>query len=74
MKIKELTNGVRVPITNEEADVFKKVAQASDGTILKSELTDREQLLANNLVIKDVLSRRKNADEKIIYCKKRKGE
>ena len=71
MKIKELLNGIRVPITNEEADVLRKIS--NKGSILKSELSEREQLLANNLVTKDIVSRKKNADEKIVYCDKTKN-
>lgn len=70
MKIKELLSGIQVPITNEEAEVYEKLGES----ILKSELTEREQLLANNLVTKDLVSRRKNADGKIIFCKKNKNE
>ncbi len=70
MKIKELLSGIRVPITNEEAEVYDKLGES----ILKSELSEREQLLANSLVTKDLVSRRKNADGKIIFCKKTQNE
>ena len=70
MKIKELLSGIRVPITNEESEVYDKLGES----ILKSELSEREQLLANSLVTKDLVSRRKNADGKIIFCKKTQNE
>jgi len=70
MKIKELLSGISVPITNEEAEVFDKLSEST----LKSDLSEREQLLANSLVVKDLVSRRKNADGKIIFCKKTKNE
>ena len=70
MKIKELLSGIKVPITNEEAEVYDKLGES----ILKSELSEREQLLANSLVTKDLVSRRKNADGKIIFCKKTQNE
>ena len=70
MKIKELLSGIQVPITNEEAEVFDKLGEST----LKSELSEREQLLANSLVTKDLVSRRKNADGKIIFCKKIQDE
>ena len=70
MKIKELLSGIQVPITNEEAEVFDKLGEST----LKSELSEREQLLANSLVTKDLVSRRKNADGKIIFCKKTQNE
>lgn len=66
MKIVELLNRVQLPITNEEADLLAKF---DDGTILKSDLNERQQHLANQLVNKDVLLRR-NQDGKIIYKKK----
>jgi hypothetical protein len=66
MKIVELLNRVQLPITNEEADLLTKF----DGNgILKSDLNERQQHLANQLVNKDVLLR-KNQDGKIIYKKK----
>jgi len=72
MKIHELLSGITVPITNEESEVLDKISKKAD--LLKSELSEREQLLANNLVTKDVVSRRKNADGKIIFCKKIKDD
>jgi hypothetical protein len=66
MKIVELLNRVQLPITNEEADLLTKF---DDGVILKSDLNERQQHLANQLVNKDVLLRR-NQDGKIIYKKK----
>jgi len=68
MKIVELLNSLQLPITNEEADVLGKISEG--GKILKSELDPREQLIANNLVSKDVLLRKKNDEGKITYARK----
>lgn len=67
MKIVELLNKVQLPITNEEADLLAKFNDGS--SIAKSELEERQQLIANQLVVKDVLLRR-NQDGKIFYKKK----
>jgi outer membrane lipopolysaccharide assembly protein LptE/RlpB len=67
MKIVELINHIRVPITNEEADVLGKFHE--EEIIEKSQLDLREQQIANQLVNKDVLLR-KNQDGKITYKKK----
>lgn len=65
MKIVELTNKLNIAITNEEAELLKKFSQ--DG-VLKSELNEREQILANQLTVKDLLLRT-NENGKIYYKK-----
>jgi hypothetical protein len=67
MKIVELLNSIRIPITNEEESILSRFNESE--VVLKSDLDPREQLLANSLVNKDVLTR-KNADGKIKYYKK----
>ena len=67
MKIVELLNNIRLPITNEEADVLGKFADLKQ--IAKEDFNAREQVLVNGLVNKDVLIR-KNQDGKIYYRKK----
>lgn len=67
MKIVELLNKVHIPITNEESDVLGKFGD--NNTIEKSELNLRETILANNLVNKSILSRKKKNGK--IYFKKR---
>jgi hypothetical protein len=67
MKIVELLNKVRLPITNEEADVLGKFTESIE--ILKNELSPREIVLANQLVNKDILYR-KNDEGRIYYKKK----
>ena len=67
MKIVELVNKIRLPITNEEADVLGKFAESIE--ILKNELSPREIVLANQLVNKDILYR-KNDEGRIYYKKK----
>lgn len=65
MKIVELTNKILLPLTNEENDLLKKF---SSDVIAKHALTEREQILANQLTVKDVLLRTNN-DGKIYYKK-----
>lgn len=67
MKIVELLNKVQLPITNEEADLLSRFE--SGKFVPRSELNERQQLVANQLVVKDVLLRR-NQDGKIFYKKK----
>lgn len=67
MKIVELLNKIRIPITNEESDIL---GQFDDNKqIAKERMSDRQQLIANQLVNKDVLFRR-NENGKIYYRKK----
>ena len=65
MKIVELTNKILLPITNEESQLLNRFG---DSPIAKSQLDEREQLLANSLTVKDVLLRT-NQDGKIYYKK-----
>jgi hypothetical protein len=67
MKIVELVNKVRLPITNEEADVLGQFEQSKK--IAKEDLSPRQALIANQLVNKDILYR-KNEDGQIYYRKK----
>jgi hypothetical protein len=66
MKIVELTNKILLPITNEEQDLLEQFVD--NIPIAKSQLDEREQLLAHNLTVKDVLLRTNN-DGKIYYKK-----
>jgi hypothetical protein len=67
MRIVELLNTLKMPISNEEADLLDKFATLTE--IAKHELNDREQVIANKLVERDVLTRRNN-NGKITYTKK----
>lgn len=68
MKIVELiTDNISVAVTNEEVDLIKKV---KDNPLLKRDLSEREQLVANNLVNKNVLSRTKNEQGSVVYKKR----
>lgn len=66
MKIVELLNKINVPITNEESDVLGKFYDSK--IIAKKELSIREQVIANNLVNKDILKRKKHEGQ-IVYQK-----
>lgn len=67
MKIVEIYNGLHLPITNEEVAILEQFKD-TDMIIQKNELSEREQVLANQLVNKGVLIRR-NQDGKIFYRK-----
>ena len=67
MKIVELINNIQLPITNEEAEVLERFV--GDAPIAKAHLNEREQVLANQLTVKDVLLRT-NTDGKIYYQKR----
>jgi hypothetical protein len=67
MKIVELTTKILMPITNEESQLLDRF---SDGEVLsKNQLNEREQLLANQLTVRDVLLRT-NENGKIHYRKR----
>ena len=66
MKIIELTNKVLLPITNEENELLSRLGEDS---VPKSQLSEREQILANQLTVKDVLLR--TNDQGKIYYKRR---
>jgi hypothetical protein len=55
MRIVELLNNITLPITNEESDVLNMLQDNKQ--IFKSDLDSRQQLIANQLVNKDVLLR-----------------
>lgn len=67
MKIIELTNKYLIPLTNEESDLYSKFEDGK--SVSKMSLSEREQLIANQLVVKDILIR-KNDNGKIAYKKK----
>ena len=66
MKIVEIMGGIKLPITNEEAEVLDKFN--STPSVPKTALTEREVFLVNQLVIKNVLYRR-HKDGRIEYFK-----
>ena len=64
MRIAEINQGWRVQITNEEVELLNDFKTKSE--ILKQDLTEHQQLIANQLVNKDLLIRR-NQDGQITY-------
>lgn len=70
MKIVELTQNINVAITNEEADVLSQFDEETP-VMAKGDMDDRQQLMANQLVNKNLLTR-KNENGRIIY-KRRTG-
>jgi hypothetical protein len=67
MKIFELVNNISIQLTNEEVDLLGKFDSSSK--IKKQDLNEREQVLAGNLVNKNVLARTKYEGK--IYFKKK---
>lgn len=67
MKIVELINHISIPLTNEESDILGRFHDKP--VIERSEFSDRDCHVANQLVNKDILLR-KNQDGKITYKKK----
>ena len=70
MKIVEVTKQLQVAITNEEADVLLQFDEDTP-VVPKGDLNDRQQLIANQLVNKNLLLRIKE-NGRTIY-KKRSG-
>lgn len=68
MKIVELLNSVKLPVTNEEADLLDRFFD-DDSLVPRSRLNERQQHVANQLVNKDVLLRRIQNGQ-TIYSKK----
>jgi hypothetical protein len=67
MKIIELMNDIRIPITNEEADVLSMFRLHKE--VHRQDLNERQVQVANSLVNKDVLYRQ-NQNGRITYFKK----
>jgi len=67
MRIVELINNISLPITNEEAEVLDMLNDRKE--LRKSDLDDRQQIMANQLVNKDVLYRI-NENGRITYKKR----
>jgi hypothetical protein len=67
MKIVELLNHVQIQLNNEQADLLGRFQHESQ--IEKNKLNEREQLIANQLTMQDVLLRR-NENGQITYTKK----
>jgi hypothetical protein len=70
MKIVEVTKQLQVAITNEEADVLLQFDENTP-VVAKGDLNDRQQMMANQLVNKNLLLRIKE-NGRTIY-KKRSG-
>jgi hypothetical protein len=68
MRIVELLNNISLPITNEEAEVLD-MFHGETRVLYKDKLDERQALMANKLVNKDVLYRI-NENGRIIYKKR----
>jgi transcription initiation factor IIE alpha subunit len=67
MRIVELINNISLPITNEEAEVLDMLNDRKE--LRKSDLDQRQQIMANQLVNKEVLYRI-NENGRITYKKR----
>lgn len=67
MRIVELLNNVTLPVTNEEAEILDQFDNSKK--LFKSDLDPRQQVIANQLVNKDVLLRIQE-NGRITYQKK----
>jgi len=67
MKIVELLNNVSLSINNEQADLLGRFENES--VLYKNKLNLREQEIANQLTVQDVLLRR-NENGQVTYKKK----
>lgn len=67
MKIVELLNKIQIGITNEQADLLGRFQHESE--INKGSLNEREQEIANQLTMQDILLRQ-NKNGQITYKKK----
>ena len=68
MRIVELLNNITLPITNEEAEVLD-LFNEDIKVLYKDKLDERQIIMANKLVNKDVLYRI-NENGRIIYKKR----
>jgi hypothetical protein len=68
VKIVELTKNINVAITNEEADMLSQFDEETP-VMAKGDMDDRQQHMANQLVNKNLLTR-KNENGRIIYKKR----
>jgi hypothetical protein len=71
MRIVELLNNISLPITNEEAEVLD-LFNEDIKVLYKDKLDERQIIMANKLVNKDVLYRI-NENGRIIYKKRISG-
>ncbi len=67
MKIVELVNRIQIPINNEQADLLGRFLH--EPVIQKRSLNEREQEIANQLTMQDILLRQ-NQNGEITYKKK----
>lgn len=64
MRFVEFTNGIKTYVSGEEQDLLKHIDE--NNSVLKKDLTERQQLLASRLTGKSILIRQKNGDQ-ILY-------
>lgn len=66
MRYADIIRGVTTQMNNEEASLFDKFAKSS--RLIHNKLSEREQLVIDNLVKKNIVTRL-NEDDEIVYRK-----
>ena len=61
MRFVEFTNGIKTYVSGEEQDLLKHIDE--NNSVLKKDMTERQQLLASRLTGKSILIRQKNGDQ-----------
>ena len=61
-------NGILYSMNTDEKEIYKKVKEA--GKLLKSELSEFDSRIANDMVTKGLLKRRKNPQHQIYFVAK----
>jgi hypothetical protein len=64
MKIIEVIGGMRIPVYNFENALFEKIKEKNG--LGKSQLSEREQEIARNMLSRGILKRAKRGDQ-IVY-------
>ena len=63
MRFVEIATGIQVAVSGEENKLYERIAKAEEGPIRKRDLSEREQYLANQLVNKSMITRRRKNGE-----------
>lgn len=63
-------NGILYSLNNDEKDIYTKIKNTEEHKLFKSELNEFMQRIANNMVTKGLLQRRKNPDKGIYFTTK----
>ena len=68
MRFIEIAQGIQVAVSGEENKLYERIIKAEKGPVRKRDLSERDQYLANQLVNKSMIIRRRKNGE--IYFRK----